>query len=91
VARRTREFSIRLVLGADPENLLLFVLRRLGYRERTIKNLVGGTPAWHACRRIKPLIKSDLLGRRLPAQVDFKPARARSHLLEVDHFRNCGV
>jgi hypothetical protein len=31
VARRTREFGIRLVLGAAPESLLLFVLREVGW------------------------------------------------------------
>ncbi|MFN7992493.1 MAG: ABC transporter permease [Bryobacteraceae bacterium] len=30
VARRTREFGIRLVLGAEPESLLLFVMREVG-------------------------------------------------------------
>ena len=31
VARRTREFGIRLVLGAAPESLLLFVVREVGW------------------------------------------------------------
>lgn len=31
VARRTREFGIRLVLGAAPESLLLFVMREVGW------------------------------------------------------------
>jgi ABC-type antimicrobial peptide transport system permease subunit len=31
VARRTREFGIRLVLGAAPESLLRFVMREVGW------------------------------------------------------------
>jgi len=57
VARRTREFGIRLVLGADPESLLVFVLREVG--RLVVIGVAAGLPAGYALARV---MESQLYG-----------------------------
>ena len=59
VARRTREFGIRLVLGADPGSLLKFVLREVG--RLVVIGVAAGIPAGLALARV---MESQLYGIR---------------------------
>jgi len=57
VARRTREFGIRLVLGAVPKGLLWSVIREVGWL--TAIGVAAGLPASYALAR---LVESQLYG-----------------------------
>ena len=57
VARRTREFGIRLVLGAIPKTLLLFVMREVGWL--TAIGIAIGLPVSYALARV---VESQLYG-----------------------------
>ena len=57
VARRTREFGIRLALGAAPKSLLLFVLRETGWLI-----LIGVAVALPASYAMGRLVESQLYG-----------------------------
>jgi ABC-type antimicrobial peptide transport system permease subunit len=57
VARRTREFGIRLVLGAAPQSLLLFVMREVGWL--TAIGIAIGLPMSYALARV---VESQLYG-----------------------------
>jgi predicted permease len=59
VARRTREFGIRLVLGAEPQSLLLSVLREVGWLIAT--GIAIGLPLSYVLAR---LAESQLFGIR---------------------------
>jgi len=59
VARRTREFGIRLALGAEPHSVLMFVMREVGWL--LAAGVVVGLPASYVLARVA---ESQLYGVR---------------------------
>jgi ABC-type antimicrobial peptide transport system permease subunit len=59
VARRTREFGIRLALGAAPKSLLTFVMREVGWL--AMIGIAIGAPVSYALAKV---VESQLYGVR---------------------------
>jgi len=66
VSRRTREFGIRLALGAAPGSLLLFVMREVGWLIA-----VGAAVGLPASFMLARLAESQLLRNSRARSVDF--------------------